>query len=115
MPKIRVTKKFNFEMSHALLGYDGLCKNIHGHSYKLRITLFGSIRNEKGDAKDGMVMDFHQLKLLVNQKIVDIFDHSLVINANTPHEQIEALKKSTERLIILDFQPSTENLCVFFC
>ncbi|MBP7509547.1 MAG: 6-carboxytetrahydropterin synthase, partial [Prolixibacteraceae bacterium] len=41
MAKIRVTKYYDFEMAHALWNYDGLCKNIHGHSYKLHITVIG--------------------------------------------------------------------------
>lgn len=114
MAKIRVTKKFSFEMSHALLGYDGLCKNIHGHGYKMEITLIGEIRNEPGHPKDGMVIDFGKLKKLVNTQIVNKFDHTLVLNAQTPQKQIEALKSSTERLIIFDFQPTSENLCVYF-
>ena len=42
MTKIRITKKFEFEAGHALYGYDGKCKNIHGHSYKLWVTVIGS-------------------------------------------------------------------------
>ena len=44
---IRITKEFKFEMAHALHGYDGLCKNIHGHSYKLWVTIRGEVRKEK--------------------------------------------------------------------
>ena len=38
---IRITKKFAFETGHALYGYDGKCKNVHGHSYKLSVTVIG--------------------------------------------------------------------------
>ena len=50
---VRITKAFKFEMAHALHGYDGLCKNIHGHSYRLWVTIRGEIKNEKGHRKDG--------------------------------------------------------------
>ena len=53
---IRITKKFKFEMAHALYGYDGLCKNIHGHSYKLFVTVRGMVKNESGNTKNGMVL-----------------------------------------------------------
>ena len=62
LPTIRVTKKFNFEMAHALTGHDGPCKNIHGHSYFLFITISGKPINDSTDPKNGMVMDFSDLK-----------------------------------------------------
>ena len=74
---IRITKEFKFEMAHALHGYDGLCKNIHGHSYKLFVTVKGKIKNEKGNTKDGMVLDFTSLKDIVKKHIILKYDHSL--------------------------------------
>ena len=81
MPKIRITKKFSFEMAHALYNYDGLCRNIHGHTYKLEVTLLGEAQKNAGQPKDGMVMDFGALKKLVNKKIVHVFDHALFKNS----------------------------------
>jgi 6-pyruvoyltetrahydropterin/6-carboxytetrahydropterin synthase len=101
-------------MAHALYQYDGLCKNIHGHTYNMEITLLGDIRNEKGHPKDGMVMDFAKLKMLVKDKIVNKYDHALVINSFASKKYIQGLKDSTERLIVLDFQPTSENMCVYF-
>ena len=75
---IRITKQFKMEMAHALHGYDGLCKNIHGHSYKLWVTLRGAVKDEAGHKKDGMVLDFSLLKQMVKPLIIDKFDHSLV-------------------------------------
>ena len=114
MAKIRVTRKFHFEMAHALYAYDGLCKNIHGHTYNLEVTILGEIRKEKGHPKDGMVMDFGNLKKLVKWKIVNLYDHSLVINSVFSEEHIEALKNTTERLIVVDFQPTSENMVAYF-
>ena len=56
MSKIRITKKFRFEAAHALYGYDGKCKNIHGHNYKLFVTIVGEPISNKSDVKFGMVM-----------------------------------------------------------
>lgn len=110
MPKIRVTKRFHFEMAHTLYEYDGLCRNIHGHSYNLEVTLLGEPRNEAGHPKDGMVMDFSELKEMVKSQIVSRFDHALMVNRLIPEEQKELLKKTTDRLIEVDFQPTSENI-----
>lgn len=114
MPKIRVTKKFHFEMSHALHRYDGLCRNIHGHSYKMEVTLLGEPKNKPDHPRDGMVMDFGRLKKLVKKLIVGVFDHSLVLNSGADKDHIESFKKATERVIVLDFQPTSENLVIYF-
>lgn len=110
MVKIRVTKRFHFEMAHALFEYDGMCRNIHGHSYNLQVTLLGEPKNEPGHPKDGMVMDFAELKEIVKSEIVNRFDHSLMVNNQVPDSQKELLQKTTNRMILVDFQPTTENI-----
>jgi 6-pyruvoyltetrahydropterin/6-carboxytetrahydropterin synthase len=110
MSIIRVTKKFHFEMAHSLFEYDGVCRNIHGHSYKLEITISGEPLQQPGHPKDGMVMDFHELKMLVKQHIIEKLDHALMISDQTSREQTEALGKVTNRLYIVGFQPTTENI-----
>jgi len=113
MAKIRVTKRFHFEMAHALFQYDGLCKNIHGHSYNLHVTIIGEIKEEPGHPKDGMVLDFGELKKVVKSKVVDRFDHALMVNSLFPHSQIEMLKKTTNRILVVDFQPTSENIVAY--
>ena len=110
MSKIRVTKRFHFEMAHALFLYDGLCRNIHGHSYNLEVTLIGEARKQPGHPKDGMVLDFSDIKDIVRTEIVNRFDHALMVNSHFPKEQIDLLKQTTERIIIVDFQPTSENI-----
>ena len=109
---IRITKEFKFEMAHALHGYDGLCKNIHGHSYKLWVTVKGEVRNENGHVKDGMVIDFAELKEIVKPEIIDKYDHSLVLNANSPHASIDL--SAFEKVFYLPYQPTSENLVMDF-
>jgi len=113
MPKIRVTKRFHFEMAHTLYEYDGLCRNIHGHSYNLEVTLIGEPRSQQNHPKDGMVLDFSELKEAVKTQIVSRFDHALMVNRLVPDEQKELLNKTTNRLIIVDFQPTTENIVAY--
>lgn len=115
MSKIRITKQFSFETGHALFGYDGKCRNVHGHSYKLSVTVIGSPIEEKGAVKLGMVIDFSDLKTIVKEEVVDVFDHATVFNKNTPH--IELAKELTNRghaVILADYQPTSENMVLDF-
>mgnify|MGYP006160690291 FL=1 len=109
---IRITKEFKFEMAHALHGYDGLCKNIHGHSYKLLVTVKGDIKNDSGNAKDGMVLDFDILKSIVKPEIIKKYDHSLVLNGNSSHAEIDL--SAFEKVFFLPYQPTSENLVTDF-
>lgn len=110
MDKIRLTKSFTFEMAHALEGYDGECKNLHGHSFRLDVTLLGTPLRQPGHPKDGMVMDFKDLKKLVQNQVLNVFDHALVLNESTPGAIVEALKGHYEKVVLLPFQPTSENM-----
>ena len=112
MSKIRITKEFKFEMAHALHGYDGLCANIHGHSYRLWVTIKGDIMEELTHKKDGMIMDFIDLKAIVKQNIIDKYDHSLVLNANSPHSKLDL--SAFDKVYYLPYQPTSENLVTDF-
>jgi len=114
MQKIRITKEFDFEMAHVLSNYDGPCKNIHGHSYKLFITISGKPLNNAGHPKQGMLMDFGELKKMVREEIIDKYDHSLVINANSPQQLINTVEQMFEKFEIVEFQPTCENLVIDF-
>jgi len=112
MSIIRITKEFQFEMAHALLGYDGPCKNIHGHSYKLDVTVKGEIKNGTTDSDEGMVVDFSIIKKVVKKLIVDEYDHSLVLNdkMSIDTKQFNFMNK----LILVPFQPTCENLLIHY-
>lgn len=115
MSTIRITKQFNFETGHALYGYDGKCKNVHGHSYKLSVTVIGNPITDTTNVKYGMVIDFTDLKKIVTEEIVDKFDHATVFNQNTPH--VELAKELSSRghdVILVDYQPTSENMVVDF-
>ncbi len=115
MTKIRITKQFSFETGHALYGYDGKCKNVHGHSYKLFVTVIGSPIEDKNNVKYGMVIDFTDLKKIVKEEVVDVFDHATVFNKNTPHiELAKELKDRGHHVILVDYQPTSENMVIDF-
>ena len=97
-------------MAHALLGYDGLCKNIHGHSYTLVVTVIGTPIGTSGSPKVGMLIDFKDLKHIIKTRIVDRFDHALVLNNDSPKDLLEMMMKNYEKIVLTDYQPTTENM-----
>lgn len=109
---IRVTKKFTFDMAHALYGHDGPCSNIHGHTYVLYITLKGRTVNDVDNPKYGMVMDFSDLKKIVQQQVINFFDHSLVLNADSPHADLRSITGHFEKVHFVKYQPSCENMLI---
>ena len=114
MNTIRITKEFDFEMAHALLGYDGLCKNIHGHSYKLSVTIIGKPLEDKKSAKFGMLLDFRLLKKIVKDCIINKFDHALLLNKKYPKKLLSEIKNNFEKIIVSDYQPTSENIIIDF-
>lgn len=115
MSRIRVTKEFSFEMAHVLEGYDGPCREIHGHSYRLFVTVAGIPCADIADPKYGMVIDFSVLKRIVGGRIADVYDHSLMIRRTDSNgELMKILGGRYEKLKAVDFQPTCENLIAIF-
>ena len=114
MSEIRITKEFRFEAAHALLGYDGPCSSIHGHSYELSVTVTGTPLADPGSPKIGMVMDFGDLKKIIRENIIDSFDHSLVLNKDYPADGAEKMDQLFCGVIWVDYQPTSENLLIDF-
>lgn len=112
MPVIRLTKEFSFEMAHFLPGYDGLCRNVHGHSYLLRVTVAGRPSADEASPKLGMVMDFSDLKRIVGEEVVGRLDHALMIRRGSLPPSVTA--GLTERLVEVDYQPTCENMLADF-
>jgi 6-pyruvoyltetrahydropterin/6-carboxytetrahydropterin synthase len=115
MSNIRITKQFTFETGHALYGYDGKCRNVHGHSYKLSVTVIGTPIADTSHVKLGMVIDFGDLKKIVKEEIVDSFDHATVFNKNTPHVELaNELMERGHNVILANYQPTSENMVIDF-
>lgn len=70
--KMLIAKEFTFDAAHRLLNYDGPCANLHGHTYKLQIVLSGPVQ------KNGMVIDFVDLKKIVTEKVISKLDHKFI-------------------------------------
>ncbi len=111
MAKIRLTKIFHFDTGHALAGYDGKCRNVHGHSYTLEVTVMGEPITDPDNVKYGMVIDFGDLKKIVKKYVVDDYDHALVLNKNTSYKEIgDFLIKRGHHILLVDFQPTGEMM-----
>lgn len=109
---LRVTKIFDFETAHALWGYDGKCKNIHGHSYKLTVSIAGPVINDNHHVKNGMIIDFSDLKAIVKTNVVEPFDHCLLLNANSPHKEYAEVENGFSKIMLCNYQPTAENMLI---
>lgn len=94
-----VTKIFKFEACHHLPHYDGACHNLHGHSYKLEVTVGGKVETSTTNPKCGMIVDFKDLKKIVNEVAVDKYDHSY-LNDFFPNPTAEIMVKQIATDII---------------
>ena len=118
--KIRSTKTFTFAMAHLLSGHKGLCKNLHGHNYKMEVTAVAQSNNavkEVGPA-EGMVVDFKDLKQFVNKAIVNPLDHATMIweDSKDPfeHELWALLRKYDKKVVVVAYRPTAENMAADF-
>ena len=105
MSQITVTKEFHFEAAHRLMGYQGKCVNLHGHSYKLFVTIEGGVDNE-----NIMVVDFTEVKKCIGGYIDDVWDHTLILNSLDP---LYAMLKNVcpdMRIKKMEGNPTAENM-----
>lgn len=104
----KVTKEFSFCYGHILPKHSGKCKNLHGHNAKLEVTISGYVNTETG-----MVIDFGDLKQIVNN-IIENIDHSFIINDFTPQWILDGLVKDGLKTFNLESKQSTaENLAIY--
>lgn len=113
--KVSLTRRFTFEMAHTLHGYDGPCRQIHGHSYKLYVTVSGCPCTDKSSPKLGMVMDFSDLKAIVNRLIIEKLDHALTVRKGAYDTHLlELMGEQWSHIVQADYQPTCENMVVDF-
>jgi len=102
---MKIAKEFNWDMGHRLPEHFGKCKNVHGHSYKMIIELDGTL-DEKS-----MVMDYYDLKSVVNP-VIEKLDHAFMVYEEDK-EMISALEKLNSKKIVVNFQSTVENICIY--
>lgn len=115
MAKIRLTKEFSFEAAHALENYEGACRQIHGHSYRLFVTVIGEPIKDKSSSSFGMVIDFGDLKRIVNEQIIERLDHALVFRESELSQGVvESIGAIYSNIHLTDYQPTCENMLADF-
>lgn len=107
---LRVTKSVRFDAAHILTNHKGLCKNLHGHTYRVEISV--SAGADDGD----MVIDFKDLKLAAQELVVSQFDHAFMYNTASEAECdiASVVAKYSMRTVALPFRSTAENLARHF-
>jgi len=108
---VQLTKIFHFEMAHAIHGYFGACKNIHGHSYVLHVTLCTSENTDQYIPAPGFIVDFKDIKKIVQNSIVQQLDHKLVLSTAYLKEYPNFIEQ--ENLVEWQMEPSAENILLY--
>ena len=103
---MKIAKEFRWEMGHRLPEHFGKCKNIHGHSYRMIVEFEGEVD------KSGMVMDYYDLKKIV-ELVVEKLDHAFMVYKEDK-EIISFLEKMKSRMVVVGFQSTVENICKYF-
>ena len=107
---MRITRRLEFDAGHRIPDHRSQCRHLHGHRYTIEITLSGNVIDKSGDAANGMVMDFSQVKDLAKQHLVDAWDHAFL--AFSGDKAIVDFLNSLpdHKTVILDRVPTAENL-----
>ena len=108
---VTVTKTVRFDAAHVLTNHQGLCKNLHGHTYRVDV----SVAQAEDDGRD-MVIDFKDLKGIANEVICDRFDHAFIYNTESAGEREIAavVEKNGMRTVAIPFRSTAENLAKMF-
>jgi len=99
----RVTREISFCYGHRLLNYDGKCRHLHGHNGKAVLTLEAETLDSLG-----MVVDFSQIKGVVNKWIDDHLDHRLLLHQDDPY--LPYLRQHNEPVFVMAVNPTAENI-----
>lgn len=109
----QLTTQASFDSAHFLSGYEGKCRNLHGHRWKLEVTVSSEELVREGQIR-GMIVDFGELKKDV-KNLADEFDHCLIIEKGTLKEKtMEVLTEEEFKIIQVDFRPTAENFARYF-
>ena len=103
---MKIAKEFRWEMGHRLPEHFGLCKNIHGHSYKMIVEFEGELD------KNQMVIDYYDVEKIINP-IIEKLDHAFMVNKND-EIVVDFLEKIKSKKVVVDFHATAENICNYF-
>jgi 6-pyruvoyltetrahydropterin/6-carboxytetrahydropterin synthase len=105
---LSVTKIFRFEAAHVIHGYPGKCSRIHGHSYELQVTVALRHAPEGYLPGTGMVMDFGDLKRMVNDKVIRQLDHKFIVSQACLNDR--KYNVGQDELVVMEVEPTAENI-----
>jgi 6-pyruvoyltetrahydropterin/6-carboxytetrahydropterin synthase len=105
-----ITRRLEFDAGHRIPDHKSQCRHLHGHRYALEITLAGDIIQRDGDAANGMVMDFSEVKALARQHLVDRWDHAFLVYAGDEPVLRFLQSLPDHKTVALDCIPTAENL-----
>ncbi len=105
---VTLTKIFSFDTAHVLENYPGKCKHIHGHTYHLQVTITGEIINESNHPYNGMIIDFTDLKSWIQNSVLNLFDHALVLHEKSAIAKLDF--PDSERIYFTKYTPTCENM-----
>lgn len=108
---LSLTKIFHFEMAHAIHGYPGACKNIHGHSYELHVTVSSAAAYTDYIPAPGFVIDFKEIKKLVSTTVIECFDHKVILSRDFLLKNPSF--SSQENLVTWEAEPTAENILLY--
>lgn len=106
-----ITKTVRFDAAHILTNHQGLCKNLHGHTYRVDVSVAG-----EGESAEDMVMDFKDIKRISTEEICERFDHAFIycVHSQGEREIAEVVEKFNMRTVALEFRSTAENLAEYF-
>ena len=108
---ITITKVFRFEMAHAIFGYAGKCKNVHGHSYILHVTVTKNSGDDGFVPALGFILDFKELKKIIIEKVIEKLDHQLILS--NEYLKSNSAFISAENMFAWEMEPSAENILIY--
>jgi 6-pyruvoyltetrahydropterin/6-carboxytetrahydropterin synthase len=106
--RLTLTKLFSFDAAHVLENYPGKCKHIHGHTYNLQVTITGEVKNEMNHPFNGMIIDFSELKKWIQETVLQLFDHALLLHEDSLTANLDFPEK--ERIYFTTYAPTCENM-----
>jgi 6-pyruvoyltetrahydropterin/6-carboxytetrahydropterin synthase len=102
---VKIAKEFRWEMGHRLPEHFGLCKNIHGHSYKMIVEFEGELD------KNQMVVDYYDVEKIINP-VIEKLDHAFMVNKNDI-VVLDFLEKMNSKKVLVEFNSTAENICCY--
>lgn len=100
-----ITRRIEFDAGHRVPGHGGKCRNVHGHRYRLEVTVDGEV------PEDGMILDFGIVKAVLVERVVDRLDHRMLVWRH----DVDLLQVMTEGefgVVLMEAPPTAENLAV---